>query len=295
MRNAVVFGANGYLGRHICLYLKNNNIHFTPIGRSEFSIDSYSNYLSVDITDFDELEKVDFAVDVVFMFAGLTGTSNDRVDVEKYTLINEGGLQNVLNSMVQKNMFPKIVFPSSRLVYKGVENTFLVEDSEKEKKTIYARNKINCEQMLLNFHNTNHIKYTIFRVCVPYGNSFDGDYSYGTIGFFLNKAKSGEDISLYGDGELKRTFTHVDDLTRIIVESSFNKASDNQIFNVGSNDNLSLKEVAKLIAERYSVGLKFIPWPKDALEIESGDTVFNDDKIKNYLNVNYDRSIISSF
>lgn len=295
MKNTIVFGSNGYLGRHICLYLKNNNINFTPIGKSEVSIDNYSNYLSVDITDFEALKKIDFNVDVIFMFAGLTGTKNDKKIVEKFTRVNENGLQNIANCLAQKSNPPKIVFPSSRLVYKGRKNTLLVEDSEKEMKTVYARNKLNCEKVLMNFHKKHKINYTIFRVCVPYGNSFEDDYSYGTIGLFINRAKLGEDISLYGDGELKRTFTHVDDLSRIIVESSFNSNSDNQIYNIGSNDNLSLKEVAQLIADKYDVGIKFVSWPQEALEVESGDTMFNDDKIRNSLKVCYKNSIATSF
>ncbi|MDF1672018.1 MAG: NAD(P)-dependent oxidoreductase [Vicingaceae bacterium] len=295
MRSAIVFGSNGYLGRHICLYLKNNNINFTPLGKSEKSIDNYSNYLSVDITDLERLKKIDFNVDIIFMFAGLTGTKNDKSTVEKFTKVNEVGLQNIINCIVNKNKSPKVVFPSSRLVYKGEKNALLVEKSEKEKKTIYAQNKLNCEQILIESNNKHNINYTIFRVCVPYGNSFEDGYSYGTIGFFIGLAKSGENITLYGDGELKRTFTHVDDLSRIIVDSSFNKNSDNQIFNIGSNDNLSLKEVAKLIADKYSVGITYVPWPKDALEVESGDTVFSDDKIRNSLNVSYNNSIKTSF
>ena len=293
--SVIVFGANGYLGRHLCLYLKNKNIQFIPIGRSKFSIDNYSNYLSVDITETKQLEKVSFDVDMVFMFAGHTGTKNDEKTRDKFTLVNEVGLKNMLNSFVKQNIFPKVVFPSSRLVYKGVRDGLLVEDSEKEAKTVYARNKLNCEEMLSNYHNTHRINYTIFRICVPYGNSFDEDYSYGTIGFFLNKAKSGDDIPLYGGGELKRTFTHVIDLSRIIVESSFNKVSDNQIFNIGSNDNLSLKVVAELIASKYHVNVKYISWPEDALKIESGDTIFCDDKIRNLLNIEYKYSIFTSF
>lgn len=295
MKNAIVFGSNGYLGRHICLYLKNNNINFTPIGKSKRSIDNYSNYLSVDITEIEQLKKIDFNVDIIFMFAGLTGTKNDESTVQKFTEVNEVGLQNIVNWIANKNKSPKIIFPSSRLVYKGSKNAFLIENSEKEMKTIYAQNKLNCEQILIDSYSKQNINHTIFRVCVPYGSNFENGYSYGTIGFFIDRAKSGEDITLYGDGDLKRTFTHVDDLSRIIVESSFNNNSDNQIFNIGSNDNLSLKEVAQLIAGKYGVGIKCVAWPQDALEVESGDTMFNDDKIRSSLNVSYEKSIVASF
>lgn len=295
MTKAIVIGANGYLGRHICLFLKQMNIPFLAVGKAKASIDNYSNYKSIDITNQVALSTLNFDVDYVFMFAGVTGTSNDKEVVSKFTMINEQGLKNVLSCCVNSNKIPKVIYPSSRLVYKGQKDLFLSEDAEKEAKTIYAQNKLNCESLLKHYNKKYNLTYTIYRICVPYGNLIDDSYSYGTVGFFLSKAKSGEDIPLYGDGELKRTFTHVNDLTRIIVESSFNKKTDNQIFNIGSNDNLSLKDVAKLIADKYGVGIRFVPWPKDALEVESGDTVFSDDKIRNSINVSYENSIATSF
>ena len=49
MQKAIIFGANGYLGRHLAKALKANNITFIPTGRSANSIDNYSNYVQVDI------------------------------------------------------------------------------------------------------------------------------------------------------------------------------------------------------------------------------------------------------
>ena len=45
-----------------------------------------------------------------------------------------------------------------------------------------------------------------------------GNYSYGTIGFFLSKAMKKENINMYGDGELKRTFTHVYDICNSTIK-----------------------------------------------------------------------------
>ena len=47
-----------------------------------------------------------------------------------------------------------------------------------------------------------HSHFTIFRICVPYGNLIDELYSYGTIGFFINRAMKGQNITIYGDGSL---------------------------------------------------------------------------------------------
>ena len=227
MKKAILFGANGYLGRHIAYFLWQNGIDFIPTDISKNSVDNYSNYLQIDITNKQELLLVDFNVDYVFAFAGLTGTGNSMELIKKFTKVNEEGLANIIERAESVEGL-RLVFPSTRLVYKGIENTFLKEDSEKEAKTIYAQNKINCETLLAN----SKVDYSIFRICVPYGNLIDEEYSYGTIGFFINKAKSKNNITLYGDGSLKRTFTHVEDISKIILESLRNDNAKNNVYNI---------------------------------------------------------------
>jgi len=193
-------------------------------------------------------------------------------------LVNEKGLQNILDCCV--GFSARVVFPSTRLVYKGIPNIPLLEDSEKEAKTIYATNKNNCEKMLQYYHQRHQLDYTIYRVCVPYGNLIDEVYSYGTIGFFMSKARKSENITIYGDGSLKRTFTHIEDLIQIILQSCLLEETKNETYNIGSNDHLSLLEVAIMVAEKYQVEVEHIEWPTEALLIESGDTIFNDEKLQ---------------
>lgn len=273
MKTAIVLGANGYLGRHIAYFLKKQNVSFTPVGSSTESKDGYSNYRSIDIRDKEALATLDYKVDYIFMFAGITGTKTDKASVQYYTEVNEIGLKNVLDCCIGSKA--RIIFPSSRLVYKGVKNTPLNENSEKEAKTIYARNKINCEQLLAKYSEQKGINYTTFRICVPYGNLIDDVYSYGTLGFFLSKAQNNENITLYGDGSLKRTFTHVSDITQSILKAVEQDNTNKKTYNIGSNDSLSLLSVAQLIAEKYSVKVEHIEWPEEALKIESGDTIFS--------------------
>ena len=47
MQKAIIFGANGYLGRHLAKALKANNITFIPTGRSANSIDNYLSLIHI--------------------------------------------------------------------------------------------------------------------------------------------------------------------------------------------------------------------------------------------------------
>lgn len=280
MKKIGVIGANGYIGKHIVSYLQR---HY------DVNVDSYDivtecdlpNYHKVDLTDKVSIKVLNLNVDYIFMFAGLTGTYNGFNEYEKFISINELGLLNLLDAIKSSDYRPKVIFPSTRLVYKGVDKP-LKEDDQKESKTIYAANKLACEGYLQAYHDSFDIPYTIFRICLPYGNLLSTDYSFGTVGFFIRQAKAGKDITLYGGGNIKRTFTHMEDLCYQIIEGSFQHESNGQTYNVGG-ETLSLHDAAEIIAAKYGTRVVDIPWPERDLRIESNHTYFDDTKIRSLL------------
>lgn len=194
-----VIGSKGYIGKHIIKYLSD---HYQVIAMGYDIVDSEEiNYQKIDLTDKDSIQQIDLNVDYIFNFAGLTGTYAGFDAYEKYVSANEITLLNLLDAIRKSEYRPKVIFPSTRLVYKGVDKP-LKEEDEKESKTIYAANKLACEGYLKAYHDSFDIPYTVFRICIPYGNLLSSDYSFGTIGFFIRQAKNGKDITLYGGGTL---------------------------------------------------------------------------------------------
>lgn len=114
---------------------------------------------------------------------------------------------------------------------------------------------------------------------MPYGNEISGDYSFGTIGFFLNRAKSGNPITLYGGGTLKRTFTHVADICRQILLTASLPQTDGEIYNIGG-ETYSLREAAEIVTSNHRCDIQATEWPDKDRLIESGDTYFDDEKIR---------------
>ena len=280
MKKIGVIGANGYIGKHIVSYLQR---HY------DVNVDSYDivaecdlpNYHKVNLTDKESIKGLNLDLDYIFMFAGLTGTYNGFNEYQKFISINELGLLNLLDAIKNSEYRPKVIFPSTRLVYKGIDKS-LKEDDLKECKTIYAANKLACEGYLQAYHDSFDIPYTIFRICLPYGNLLSTDYSFGTVGFFIRQAKAGKDITLYGGGNIKRTFTHMEDLCYQIIEGSFQHESNGQTYNVGG-ETLSLHDAAEIIAAKYGTKVTEIPWPERDLRIESSHTYFDDTKIRSLL------------
>lgn len=273
-----VIGGKGYIGSHLVFYLKNKGI--VPMVY-DVQDDNVLNYKKIDITNQLSIAEIDLDVDYIFMFAGLTGTYVGFDNYIKYNAINEIGLLNLLDSIRNSKFRPRIVFPSTRLVYKGTDKA-LNEEDEKESKTIYAVNKMACEGILQAYKSSFDIPYTVFRICVPYGNLLSNDYSFGTIGFFIKQASIGKNITLYGGGTLKRTFTHIEDLCYQVIEGAFSPDSNGEVYNVGG-ETYSLREAAEIIAVKFGTKVVEVPWPERDSRIESGHTYFNDTKIRNLL------------
>ncbi|MBK0401721.1 SDR family oxidoreductase [Adhaeribacter sp. BT258] len=282
--NIAVIGANGYLGQHLVYYLlkeKQQKPDCYDI-QPDFAGKDTVAYQQLNICDKEQIGNCFAAYDYIYFFSGLTGTDVSIDRYRSFIEVNELGLLNVLDSLKDLNTKPKLIFPSTRLVYKGQENTPLSEDAEKEFRTIYSSSKFNGEKYLEMFRNLYAQPYTVFRICVPYGNVVGGQLSYGTVSFFLNKATNGEAITLFGNGNLKRTFTHVMDLCRQIVEVSAKPESNGNCFNT-AGETYSLKEVATMIGEKFLVPVQFSEWPKKAWKLESGDTIFESSKLEQLL------------
>lgn len=275
-----IIGGKGYIGKHLVFYLRQRGISSMVYDMQDCD---EPNYKKIDITNLESVAEIDLNIDYIFLFAGLTGTYTGFDKYQIYNAINEIGLLNLLDAIRKSKYRPKIIFPSTRLIYKGV-NRPLKETDEKETKTIYAVNKIACEGLLQAYKASFDIPYTVFRICVPYGNLLSTDYSFGTVGFFIKQAKAGSDITLYGGGLIKRTFTHMEDLCYQIVEGAFKSESNGEIYNIGG-ETLSLREAAEIVASKFSTNVVDVPWPAKELRIESDHTYFDDSKIQALLNL----------
>lgn len=276
-----VLGANGYLGRHMAAYLQSAGHSVTAYDLPSVASPDGICRRPLDVTNTVAFESVDTNVDALFMFAGLTGTHQGFDEYARYLAVNELGLLHLLDLLRRRGHRPRIVFPSSRLVYRGRPEP-LSEDAPKESKTVYAANKLAAESYLQAYHAAFAIPYTVFRICVPYGNRWKGPYSYGTIGAFIRMARDQGTITLYGDGSLRRTFSHVQDICAQIEACVHRPTTNAQTYNVAGEPG-SLRQVAGWIAERFGASVRQAPWPERELAIESGDTVFDDSKIRPHL------------
>lgn len=282
----LVMGANGYIGRHVVRTLVELGHKVVASSRRAQPVDTISQYLPLDILDRSAVRSAVANCDFVFMLAGLTGTAIGFERYREFIETNEIGILNVLDALRSDGSQAKLVFPSSRLVYQGVPEA-LKEDAPKEFKTIYALTKFAGEIYLQLYSQYFGIRYSVFRICVPYGSLLGKELSFGTIGHFMTQARRTKRIRIYGDGSQRRSLIHIEDLAHLLVEGALNPATDNGTFNIGGPDDLSVRDIAEAVAGIYQAEVDFAPWPELDAKIESGDTVFDSSALCNLLGYRY--------
>ena len=277
MVRTAIFGANGYIGRHLTRYLQQLGIVVKLYDVQNVSVDCAIPYYRCDVTNTDwwqTFTPTDF--DSILFMSGLSGPERSFQFAEEYEDVNVRGLMQLLHkiSCLGKNA-PKIIFPSSRLVYRGGGS--VTEDSPVEARSVYAANKIACEALLSAYHHRYDIPYVAFRICVPYGNLISKDYSYGTVGFFMRQVLSGEPITVYGDGQYTKTYTYIEDICKIFHASIANSGISG-VYNIGGHD-YTLKEVASMIAKAHNGRIEYVPWPESAQRVEMGNISLNSTRL----------------
>ncbi len=175
MSKVSIVGSNGYIERNLFYHLdqRDDIEQIALYDCLDESVDKNEKYFKVNLPDRDDVKKIDFDCDIIFFMAGKTGTFSGFNNYSDFISVNEFGLLNFIDEYRIQGSKAKIIFPSTRLVYKGSDIP-VSEDSPIELKTIYAVNKFACENYLKQYSQIFGIKYCVFRICVPYGTRIWG-------------------------------------------------------------------------------------------------------------------------
>ncbi len=290
MRIAII-GASGYLGSNIKTvvethYPSANVFLYDRKGADDGRI----AHLAIDFSSREEYTRIDFDVEIIFFFLGKTGTKAGYIVPDEYIDVNERYLLYSLDEYCKQGSKARFVFPSTRLIYKGKIGP-IDEESEKQFNTVYAMNKFAGEQYVEQYSRLFGVRYSIFRICVPYGTLSLVQPRYGTIDYMLEQIRLDGEICLYGDGTARRTFTHVEDVCNLMLKGALDDFCEGGVYNIGGEE-YSLSDVAHLIANKYSGAVRYEPYPKIDGLIESGDTVFSDAKLMSILHYTYRHTLL---
>jgi UDP-glucose 4-epimerase len=157
------------------------------------------------------------------------------------------GSVNLINAAINYEI-KRFVFTSSIAVY-GAGQTPMTEEMIPLPEDSYGIAKLAVEHELRASHEMFGLDYTIFRPHNVYGERQNiADRYRNVVGIFMNQLLNGEAMTIFGDGEQERAFTHIGDVAPLVAESVDFAAARNEIFNIGADVPFTVNHLAQVVA-----------------------------------------------
>lgn len=158
------------------------------------------------------------------------------------------GSVNLINASVNHGV-RCFVFTSSIAVY-GAGQSPMTEEMMPTPEDSYGIAKLAVEQELKATHEMFGLDYVIFRPHNVYGERQNiGDRYRNVVGIFMNQLMKSEPMTIFGDGEQQRAFTHIRDVAPIIACCVDVPSARNQVFNVGADVPHTVNDLAQIVAD----------------------------------------------
>lgn len=281
MLKVLVTGGAGFIGSHIVDRLMSEGFSVRVIdnlssGRLENIEQWLGNprfeFLRGDLKSYSDALEAVKGVDVVFHFAAnpevRVSTTNPRVHFEE----NVVATFNLLEAMRERGV-REMVFASSSSVYGEPETIPVDENAPVKPVSVYGASKAACENLIHSYSKLYGIKAVILR----YANVVGPRLRHGVIYDLLTKLKkSREVLEVLGDGTQTRSYIYITDAVEATITAWRNGREGYGIYNVGSEDWITVKEVVNIILSElrldnvrivYRPVLHGVGWPGDVKRI----------------------------
>lgn len=166
-----------------------------------------------------------------------------------------------LISLAIEHRVRRFVFTSSIAVY-GAAALPMSEDMEMAPLDPYGIAKMAVELDLAAAHRYFGLESTIFRPHNVYGeNQNIGDRYRNVVGIFMNQIMRSKPLTVFGDGTQTRAFSYIRDVAPIIARSIELPETSGEVYNVGSDQPLSVLKLAHVVSQAMGVEprVEFLP------------------------------------
>lgn len=243
--NILITGVTGFIGKE--LFKKFSNI-YNIFGLSR-STKSGANLFCCDLTDKNQLRKIfgSEKIDVVIH----TAASADFYSSNHSSLYfnNIISTTRLIEACIE-NKTKRFIFLSSNMVYGKAYQINTTNFTESNPEDNYAKSKFISELTLKD--QSGHLETVVLRLPSVLGI---GKNTSDVIHDMIKQLKENKNITIYGSGESKRQFIHIDDLIHIVKYFIDNKPPDSfSIFPVVSSDALKIKKIALKIINYAGYG-----------------------------------------
>jgi len=270
----LITGGAGFIGSHLAdAYLKRGDEVFViddlSTGRIEniqhlkgqagfhYTIDTVHNQpLTAELVD---------QCDVIFHLAAAVGVKLIVESPVRTIETNVRGTEVVLSLANKKKK--KVLVASTSEVY-GLstdvpfrEDGNLVMGATTKGRWSYACSKAIDEFLALAYWREKKLPTIVVRLFNTVGPRQTGQYGM-VIPTFVKQALSGRPITVYGDGKQSRCFGYVGDIVDALVKLMDHKDAVGNVFNIGSNHEISILQLAQRVKEltQSDSDIVFVPY-----------------------------------
>ncbi|MEL6687566.1 MAG: SDR family NAD(P)-dependent oxidoreductase [Pseudomonadota bacterium] len=258
----LVTGAAGFIGFHATRFLikagfhvigvDNLNDYYAPKLKqariAELNTQPNFRFSPTDITDMAALQAATEGVKLthILHLAAQAGVRYSLVNPHAYVQANLVGHLNILELARHAPDLEHLVYASSSSVYGDRSGgPFKEEDTVRSPVSLYAATKLGGEMLAQSYKALYAIPQTGLRFFTVYGPWGRPDMAYF---LFTDKIMRGEPISLFSPDEMRRDFTYIDDIAKVlptIVRTP--PASGHEIYNLGNNSPNTLMDLVESV------------------------------------------------
>ena len=248
----LVTGGLGFVGSNLVDYLRDEKKYDVVVIDNLCSESSSKNYMRDDVEywvdDVRNMSHIKYAnkkFDVVYHLAALARIQPSFKDPVTYMSIDVMGTTEVCE--FARRSGAKLVYAGSSSAYAG---HFL---------NPYAFAKYTGEQVCQLYHKVYGMSTVVARFFNVYGDRQPTTGAYATVvGIFEKQTAENKLLTVTGDGEQRRDFTHIDDIVRgfaALGDNDWSKFDDTLVFNIGTGKNYSINELANMFGGK----IQYIP------------------------------------
>ena len=281
MNNILITGGSGFLGHNVILTLRAAGYSVKCLDRYEadFLRENNVEFLSGDISEKNLIEQSLKDVDIVIHMACTILPQMSNSDPYFDMMTNVGGTLNLLDAAVKNNVKKVVFLSSGGTVYGCPQFTPITEEHPTNPTCSYGISKLMVEKYLRLYRELYGLASCAVRLANPYGRFQRVKSAQGVIPVFCYKALKGEEIQIWGDGNVRRDFIYVDDVAEAILRVLKTEGLPPEL-NIGSGIATSLNELLKEITVICNKKLKVkymekrgFDVPVSVLNISKAETV----------------------
>jgi UDP-glucose 4-epimerase len=244
----LVTGALGFVGKNLCKRLIEEG--YDVIGLDNYEIGKATDevegvrYLPWDIEQIEYL-KGD-GIDLCFHLAALSRIQPSFEQPSETFRVNTRGTEAVCEWARQFNV---------KVVYSGSSSQW--HDPFQSPYAMYKKLGEDVCKMYKKIYNLNVEIARFYNVFGP-GEIVDGKWA-AVIGLWRRQVRDEEPITIVGDGEQRRDFTHIDDIVDALIKIGLGNETVEDAWELGTGFNYSLNEVADIFIEKFGCEKVYIP------------------------------------